>query len=138
MSKYSSYKQEMYKRPYDVHPIWRGIGCLMMILVPLVSIVGAMVLIDTGTKEGWPIPPDLLGYPRLPVMAYQLPVIENIARTISSVNNLYGIVLISLVFMILGFAIISMFYSFAYRAMGPSRYTPLDAPEVPRGKRYKR
>ena len=138
MSKYSSYKQEMYKRPYDVHPVWRGIGCIMMILVPLMSIVGAMVLIDTGTKQGWPIPRELLGNPSLPAMAYQIPVLDNIARTISSVNNLYGIALISLVFMILGFAIISMFYSFAYRMMGPSRYTPLDAPEVPRGKRYKR
>ena len=138
MSKYGSYKQEMYKRPYDVHPVWRGIGCIMMILVPMMSIVGAMVLIDTGTKEGWPIPQELLGNPRFPALAYQIPVLDNIARTISNVNNLYGIALISLVFMILGFAIISMFYSFAYRMMGPSRYTPLDAPEVPRGKRYKR
>lgn len=128
----------MYKRPYDVHPIWRGIGCFMMILIPLMAIVGAMVMIDEGTKAGWPIPQELLGYPHLPAMAYQLPVIDNIALAISSVNNLYGIIVISLVFMVLGFAIISTVYSIAFRVMGPPRYTPLDAPEVPRGKRYKR
>jgi hypothetical protein len=138
MGKYGSFKQEIYKRPYDVHPIWRGIGCLMMILIPLMAIVGAIVMIDEGTKAGWPIPQELLGYPKFPAMAYQLPVIDNIALAISSVNNLYGIIAISLVFMVLGFAIISMVYSFAFRVMGPSRYTPLDAPEVPRGKRYKR
>ena len=138
MGKYGSFKQEVYKRPYDVHPIWRGIGCLMMILIPLMAIVGAVVMIDEGTKAGWPIPPELLGYPRLPAMAFQLPVIDNIAIAISSVNNLYGIIAISFVFMILGFAIISMVYSFAFKVMGPPRYTPLDAPEVPRGKRYKR
>jgi hypothetical protein len=138
MGKYGSFKQEMYKRPYDVHPVWRGIGCIMMILIPLIAIVGAMVTIDEGTKAGWPIPYELLGYPRLPAMAFQIPVIDNIAIAISSVNNLYGIIAISLVFMIIGFAFISMFYSFAYKMIGPSRYTPLDAPEVPRGKRYKR
>jgi hypothetical protein len=138
MGKYGSFKQQPFQRPYDVHPIWRGIGCFMMILIPLVSIVGAMVLIETGQKEGWPFPYELMGYPRLPALAYQLPVIGEISRSVSSVNNLYAIALFSLVFMILGFAVISLVYSFAYKAMGPSRYTPLDAPEVPRGKRYKR
>lgn len=138
MGKYGSFKQEVYKRPYDVHPIWRGIGCIMMILIPMVSIVGALVLIDEGTKQGWPIPPELLGYVRLPAMAYTLPVINNIAMSISSVNNLYAIALFSIVLMVIGFAIISLVYSAAYRMMGPPRYTPLDAPEVPRGKRYKR
>lgn len=138
MGKYGSYKQEAYKRPYDVHPIWRGIGCFMMLLIPLMAIVGSMVMIDEGTKAGWPIPQELLGYPRLPALAYQLPVVDKIALTISSVNNLYGIIVISFVFMVLGFAIISLVYSFAFRLIGPPRYTPLDAPEVPRGKRYKR
>jgi hypothetical protein len=138
MGKYGSFKQEAYKRPYEVHPIWRGIGCLMIILIPLVSIVGAIVLIDSGQKQGWPFPYELMGYPRLPQLVYKIPVISDIARPISSVNNLLAIAVISVVFMILGFAVISLVYSFAYKAMGPSRYTPLDAPEVPRGKRYKR
>jgi hypothetical protein len=138
MGKYGSFRQKPYQRPYEVNPIWRGIGCFMMILIPLVSIVGALVLIDTGQKEGWPLPYELMGYPRLPVEAYMIPVISNIARSISSVNNLYGIVVFSIVFMVLGFAIISLVYASAFRVMGPPRYTPLDAPDVPRGKRYKR
>jgi hypothetical protein len=138
MGKYGSFKQQPFKRPYEVHPIWRGIGCLMMILIPLVSIVGSLVLIDTGQKQGWPLPTELMGNPRFPATAYQIPVIQDLARSISSINNLYGIVVFSIVFMILGFAIISLVYSFAFKAVGPSRYTPLDAPEVPRGKRYKR
>ena len=138
MGKYGTFKQEPYKRPYDVHPIWRGIGCIMMILIPLVSIVAALVVIDTGTKQGWPIPYELMGNPRFPAYAYQIPVIDILARTVSSVNNLYAIVVFSAVFMILGFAIISFVYSAAFRVVGPPRYTPLDAPEVPRGKRYKR
>jgi len=138
MGKYGTFKQEVYKRPYEVHPIWRGIGCLMMIMIPLVSIVGAIVLIDSGQKQGWPFPYELMGYPRLPALAYQIPVISDIARPISSVNNLFAIAVFSVVFMLLGLAVISLVYSFAYKAMGPSRYTPLDAPEVPRGKRYKR
>jgi hypothetical protein len=138
MSKYGTFKQQPYKRPYEVHPIWRGIGCLMMVLIPLVSVVGALVLIDTGTKKGWPFPYELLGYPRLPAMAYSIPVISDIARTISSVNNLYAIAVFSLLLMILGFAVISLVYASAFKVVGPSRYTPLDAPEIPRGKRYKR
>jgi hypothetical protein len=138
MGKYGSFKQEAYKRPYEVHPIWRGIGCIMMVLIPLVSIVGALVIIDSGTKEGWPFPPEIMGYPRLPSLAYNIPVIDSVARTISSVNNLYAIVLFSIVFMLAGFAVIALVYSSAFKVMGPPRYTPLDAPDVPRGKRYKR
>jgi hypothetical protein len=138
MGKYGSFKQEAFKRPYEVHPVWRGIGCILMVLIPLVSIVGAIVLIDEGTKKGWPFPIELMGYLHLPALAYKIPIISDIANPISSVNNLLAIIVFSVVFMILGFGIISLVYSFAYKAMGPSRYTPLDAPEVPRGKRYKR
>jgi hypothetical protein len=138
MGKYGSFKQEAFKRPYEVHPVWRGIGCILMLLIPIVSIVGAMVLIDAGTKNGWPFPPEIMGNPRFPSIAYTLPIVNNIAGTISSVNNLYAIMLFSVIFMIAGFAVISLVYSTAFKVMGPPRYSPLDAPDVPRGKRYKR
>jgi hypothetical protein len=138
MGKYGSFKQEAFKRPYEVHPVWRGIGCILMLLIPIVSIVGAMVLIDAGTKNGWPFPPEIMGNPRFPSIAYTLPIVNNIAGTISSVNNLYAIMLFSVIFMIAGFAVISLVYSTAFKVVGPPRYSPLDAPDVPRGKRYKR
>jgi hypothetical protein len=138
MGKYSKFGQKEFKRPYDVHPIWRGIGCIMMILVPVLSIVTAMVIIDEGLKRGWPLPPEMLGFIQFPPLTYQIPVVNNFARTISSVPNLMGIIVFSLFILIVASGLVSFLYSAIYRMFGPPRYTALDAPETRVAKRYKR
>ena len=90
MGKYGSFKQELYKRPYDVHPVWRGIGCIMMILIPL-DFDRRVNGLDRrpGQKQGWPIPYELMGYPRLPAMAYQIPVIDRYRQCRFQVSTTY-------------------------------------------------
>jgi hypothetical protein len=138
MAKYSKFAQQDYKRPYDVHPIWRGIGCIMIILIPALSIIAAMVLIDEGLKRGWPLPIEMLGFIQFPPTVYQIPVINNFARTISSIPNLLGIIVFSIMILIIASGLMSFLYSALYRVFGPPRYTALDAPETRSAKRYKR
>lgn len=44
-----------------VHPIWRGIGCILMIVVPAISYIIATILIDNRETIPWfEIPQDLI------------------------------------------------------------------------------
>jgi len=44
-----------------VHPIWRGIGCILMIVVPGISYIIATILIDNRATIPWfEIPQDLI------------------------------------------------------------------------------
>lgn len=138
MAKYDRFERQARKKTDEVHPIWRGIGCVMMILIPALSIIGALVIIETGQKQKWPLPVELMGVPRFPALMYSLPVLRDITRVASSVENFWAIVVIALVLMVLGFFLLSFIYSLVYKFVGPPRYTRLDAPEVPRGKRYTR
>ena len=140
MSKYNQFERNAgAKKPgEEVHPIWRGIGCVMMVLIPVLSVIGALVIIETGKEQKWPLPAELLGTPQFPYLMYTLPVVRDFTATVSKVDDLFAIGLISVVLMILGFFVLSFLYSLAYKIVGPPRYTRLDAPDVPRGKRYKR
>lgn len=67
-SKYSEYRgpsgpsvREIQKK---VHPVWRGVGFGMMVLIPLISWAGMSVLLEQNGIHGWlPIPVDLLAKP---------------------------------------------------------------------------
>lgn len=44
-----------------IHPIWRGVGCAMLILFPVIGVAGGQVLLDLNGQNNWmPIPRDLL------------------------------------------------------------------------------
>ena len=62
MGKYESYRTKDAKpKPRVVHPIWRGIGFAMMILIPILSYLGALIILEENAKRGWfAIPRDLL------------------------------------------------------------------------------
>ncbi|MEZ0395871.1 MAG: hypothetical protein ABWK53_05525 [Anaerolineales bacterium] len=140
MAKYAKYQRPVPPRPPDnVHPIWRGIGCLMMILVPILSYALTIVLVETGIQNGWPIPPQLLGRISFPGWVWNVPVLEDIARFIHGINNLLAILVFFVVILGLLSVIFSFIYSLIYSAFAPPLYTPVDAPPPRRkAKPYKR
>ncbi len=140
MAKYAKYQRPVPPRPPDsVHPVWRGIGCLMMILVPILSYALTMVLLQTGLQNGWPIPRQLLGRVQFPNWVWNVPVLEDIARFIHSINHLYAILVFFVVILGLLSVVFSFVYSIIYSAVAPPPYTPVDAPPPRRkAKPYKR
>jgi hypothetical protein len=121
MGKYNTYtRREMAPAKRDVHPIWRGIGFILIILTPIMAYACALVLIDENTKQGWVrISRDMLS-PYLDPLLY-----VKIGLTLGLMVIIYGI--------------FSMLTFVLYRFMGPPRYGPLDVPPVSyRGKTYKR
>ncbi len=138
MGKHSRRVQEKPVKP-DISQglAWRGIGCLLMLIIPAISIVGALVTIDSPLVRF--IPPELMGRLFLPAYFYSTAGLTKIFAPITNINNLSAIIFVSVLYMILLGGVISVLYAFIYRAMNPKRYGEFDAPPPKAtAKKYKR
>jgi hypothetical protein len=121
------------------HAVWRGIGCLMILIIPILSIALAYETISYGLDNNWPIPYQLLGYPQMPKLIIEIPALNLLTSPIHQTNNFYAYLVISVAFMIVIGGFISVMYALVYRIVGPSRYGPFDAPPPKiKTKRYTR
>lgn len=129
MSKYrSSALVKVKERTRQPHYLWRGIGCVMMIVIPAMSISAGVMTIDIALEQGYTIPYQLLGRPELPAIFYRSSGLMTIFGPIARVNNFYAYVAASFIYMTLMGGVLSFVYALIYRLVGPSRYGPLDAP----------
>jgi hypothetical protein len=139
MGKYTKFQRPPMPKRGDIHPIWRGIGCLMMVVVPLMSYAGAVKIVEYGIKHYWPFPPSFLGYVQFPSWVWRAPVLPLLASPIANFKNLGAVLVFTLGLIIFLAAIFSTVYAMIYRTMGPSPYTQLDAPPSKyKPKHYKR
>jgi multisubunit Na+/H+ antiporter MnhC subunit len=115
MTKYDPTYQPKSRRTIipPVHPIWRGIGCIMLILLPIVSFAGAKLLVQANSRQHWVQMPSELS------ASFTLPMIGRV---------LYADLALTAILVVIGFAIITVVYSVIYRIIGISRYGPLDSP----------
>ena len=120
--------QSSRSKPKAPHDVWRGIGCLMILIIPAISIAAGYETIKFAINNKWPIPYQILGAARLPDIFYSTPGLRTIFNPISNIPNLYANVLASILFMILIGGLISVIYAAVYRMVGPDRYGPTDAP----------
>lgn len=124
-----------YQRPQEfknriIHPIWRGIGCVMGLILPIISYFLAVEFVKYGISNRWPIPSDLLGYLHIPEQIWVIKLPLNFLRPITSYPNILAVAVFSIVILILLSGLISWIYSLLYRAVGPPPLTPVDAPPV--------
>ena len=118
MGKYNSYSsrpKEPIKR--EIHPIWRGIGFVMIILIPFMSYIGTLILLEENAKKGWfAIPRDWIS-----------PYIE---------PYLFVKLIFTVVFIFIFYSIFLLITSLMNRILAPPRYTVYDAPpQTFRGKK---
>ena len=129
MGKYSSSaRKRTIPKPERPHAVWRGIGCLMMLLIPAISIAAGAETIYYGLDHHWPIPYQLLGVPRLPDIFYKSNGLITLFSPFTRIAHFYAIAVASLIYTTFLGGIISMVYAVIYRFTGPSRYGPTDAP----------
>jgi hypothetical protein len=112
------------------HPVWSGLGCLMIIVVLFMSVGASAVAIDLIKANRWPFPQQLLGHVYFPRLFYSTDGLAYIFNAISSVNNLKAYIALTLVFTVILSGIVSVLYALVYRMVGPSKYGPTDAPPV--------
>jgi hypothetical protein len=141
MGKYQSLakKKVIKEKSRDVHVAWRGIGCLMMLVIPVISIAAAVITIDYGLNNNWVIPYQLLGFPRYPDWFYASNGLMQILSPMTNTRHFYAYAVASILYMILLGGVMSVLYAFVYRLVGPPRYGPLDVPPPNvKLKKYKR
>jgi hypothetical protein len=140
MGKYStSSRKKVPPKPENPHFIWRGIGCLMMIIIPVISFAAGYETINYGLERGWQIPYQWLGTPRYPDLFYRSDALMTLLSPITNTPNFYAYAITGVVYATLLGGIISVAYAIAYRYVGPPQYGPLDAPRPNiKVKKYKR
>ncbi len=137
MTKYTRVTKQPEERKWAVHPIWRGIGCFMLIIIVLLSYVGAKEFVDYNQRsQKLGLPKFLYDKVQISYTKYVPALKDNdvVNKALESVK--WGYVIFMLIFMFVGFGAFSFVYSAMYRVSGPPRYTPLDSPRV--GKPRKR
>lgn len=115
MSKYNqTYRRPAPKsKPWSVHPIWRGIGCLLIVLIPIISFAGATMLVKENLQQRWvQIPDELKG-------SFDVPSIGQV---------LFADLAVAVILMVIGFGLLTIVYAIIYRMFGPSPYGPMDVP----------
>lgn len=125
MGKYSrSYMREPpLRKPWEVHPVWRGIGCVFLVLVPILSYAGAVLLVRENLQQRWvQIPAELMG-----------------SIIVPGVGRIYYMdVAVAVILMVVGFGLLIVLYAMVYNAIAPPYYGPLDAPPVSYRKRRRK
>jgi ABC-type multidrug transport system fused ATPase/permease subunit len=126
MGKYALYQRKSVKKR-GMNPIWRGIGCLLIVIVLLVSFglmeVSTPAIIATGK-----VPYQLLGHIHFPDWAFKFKMTADIASFISGFDNLWMYIITFFVMLLLLTGVASLLYSIIYTLIGPARYSAQDAP----------
>jgi len=123
-----------------VHPVMRGIGCIMIIVVPILAYGISVLLVNYGASKGWPVPPNWFGPPDIPPLLWNLAGLRPILQFVQAQNNLEANLIFAVTITVAIGGIMSVIYGYMYSLFGPPRYGPQDAPPI-RGikvKRYKR
>lgn len=114
MGKYTSYSssRQLPKRERIASPIWRGIGLAFVVIIPFLSYVASLVILEANAANQWfRIPKDLI------MKGWADP-------------YLVAKILIALVIAFVLYFLFTMITFILYRFLAPSRYGPYDVPQV--------
>lgn len=138
MGKYRSGVQRKEPQTQGTQPIWRGIGCLLIVLVPILSYAAAEVTMPFFRSQGL-VPRELLTSLQAPDWLWISPMLARAYESIFGRPGILAILGLTLIYILFIGGIISVLYSYLYQLTAPSRYGPMDAPPPKvKVKRYKR
>ncbi len=101
MGRYQQYERDVKKTSAGVHPIWRGIGFLLMGVVTVMSYAGANLLVEANKTRGW------------------IAVPAGIRGGVSWAPDLYAELVVSFFLVMIGFGVITIVYSIIYKVTRP-------------------
>jgi hypothetical protein len=122
-----------------LHPIWRGIGCLLIVIIPVLSYAIALLTLPLFYESGL-VPNALRGTMQVPTWMWYSPIVAGFIQTVIGQPNLKALLVLAFVYILAMGGLMSVFYAIIYRRLGPSRYGPKDAPpiQVKKVKKYTR
>ena len=101
MGRYQQYDRDVKKTSVSVHPIWRGIGFLLMGVISVMSYAGANLLVEANKTKGWVVVP------------------EGIRGGVSWAPDLYAELIVTFFLIMIGFGVITIVYSIIYKVTRP-------------------
>jgi hypothetical protein len=128
MSKYNSFRQPLPPRSREPHPVWRGIGCFIVLLLPILSYAISVITVDYAIDQGVRLPAGLGGYPAMPDILFSVPGLVTPLAWVENQPNLYAYLLVGFFFLVALAGVMALVYAFMYRVSGPSPYSEFDAP----------
>lgn len=119
-SRFSQFERKDDQQTDEVHPIWRGLGCLLMVITPVMAYAIADLIIRTNQAEGWfPIPSEMRAPLTIPSFA-GLPAI--------TVEFILAKLAVAVLIAFVLYGILTLVYTLMFRASGGMRPSPFDAP----------
>jgi|WetSurSiteA1Bulk_404760.scaffolds.fasta_scaffold65340_2 quinol-cytochrome oxidoreductase complex cytochrome b subunit len=109
--RYTSEGVQNKKKGENTHPIWRGIGILLIVLLPVMGYLGAMVILDENKRQVWFRVPHALLVP-------------------GPDNLLLVKVILTIAIAAILYFIIMMITFIIFRIVSPPKLGPTDAPPV--------
>jgi hypothetical protein len=101
-----------YNETPEYHPIWRGVGFAMLILIPIISYAASVVLFNLNLQRHW------IAVPR-----------ELVINVLGDPYLIMKILLAIIIAFVIYVIFLGVTY-FANRFFGPPRYGPLDVPPI--------
>ena len=101
MGRYQQYERETKETTEGVHPIWRGIGFLLMGLITVMSYAGANLLVEANKTRGW------------------IAVPYGIQGGVTWAPDLYAELIVTFFLIMIGFGIMVIVYSLIYKVSRP-------------------
>jgi len=101
MGRYEQYQRDTKDTETGVHPVWRGIGFLLMGLVAVMSYAGANLLVEANKTKGW------------------IAVPYSIRGGVSWAPDLFAELIVTFFLIMIGFGIITIVYSLIYKVTRP-------------------
>jgi hypothetical protein len=140
MGKYTSYTKIPPKpRNLGVHPVMRGIGCIMMVVVPVLAYGLAQLVVDYGIRQRWPLPPEWLQPVTIHPLLLGIRSLAPLWNILLTQNNFIAVLVFTFAIIVVLGSIMAVIYGYMYSMFGPPRYGPQDAPPIRvKVKRYKR
>ncbi len=101
MGRYQQYQRDIKDAEEGVHPIWRGIGFLLMGLITIMSYAGANLLVEANKTKVW------------------IEVPYGIQGGLSWAPDLYAELIVTFFLIMIGFGIMTIVYSLIYKVTRP-------------------
>lgn len=122
------YRSDKTERRWKINPIWRGIGCFLLLLIPIMAWFAAELFLDSGQQI---IQSDSL-YRPITINYIGIAEIDAVINDINaysvSSNLTGGQFFFTIIFTVIGYGLLAFLYAVLYRLIGPPRYGPFDVP----------
>jgi len=137
MGRNNKFQNEGKGKP-EANPLWRGVGCISMVVLPLITFELTLLSIPPLVVTGL-VPFQLLGQVNFPAWVFRTPGLSDVAIFIRGINNLWLGVILFFIILLLLTGISSLIYVSVLQVIGPPRYSEIDAPPTAyKAKVYKR